>query len=294
MAQEQIYYPYKAEKQILIRALFSLHYFTFMTGFVFEGERHDFWEMVYVDKGEVDIGADDKIVRLTQGEVIFHKPGEFHTILANCMDSPNIMVISFDCRSPAMRHFRDLHCVLETPLRHLLSQLLTEAMALFGPTLDGADRLVVQKDAPKECNQLIFNYLELFLTLLLRQRTVVVRPGEPMTSEHHTNELIERLAKYMRGRLDGSLRFSDICRESGVGGATIKECFRRQMRMGPMAYYQCLRLEEARRMLRSGAYNVTETAAALGYPCVHAFSRQFKSKLGMSPKAYLKSVRVIP
>ncbi|HML45928.1 MAG TPA: AraC family transcriptional regulator [Clostridia bacterium] len=292
MAQGQIYYPYKAEKLIKIRALFSLHYFTFKTGFAFEGENHDFWEMVYVDKGEVDIGADDKIVRLSQGEVIFHKPGEFHSIWANCTDSPNIMVISFDCRSPAMRHFHSLHCALETPLRRMLSQVLTEAMACFGPTLDGADRLIVQPSAPKESNQLIFNYLELFLTLLLRQRTVVVRPGEPMTSEHQTNELIERLAKYMRGHLDGSLRFSDICRESGVSAATLKECFRRQMRIGPMAYYQRLRLEEARRLLRSGAYNVTETAAALGYPCVHAFSRQFKDKLGLSPKAYIKSVRL--
>jgi len=37
--------------------LYSIHYFEYMSTFAFEGESHDFWEFVYVDKGEVNITA---------------------------------------------------------------------------------------------------------------------------------------------------------------------------------------------------------------------------------------------
>ena len=51
--------------------------------FSFTGESHDFWELVYADKGDVTVFADDKSFVLEQGNVIFHKPNEWHNVRAN-------------------------------------------------------------------------------------------------------------------------------------------------------------------------------------------------------------------
>ncbi len=41
--------------------------------------------MVYVDKGSVAITRDGEEIVLAQGEVIFHRPNEFHTIRASIL-----------------------------------------------------------------------------------------------------------------------------------------------------------------------------------------------------------------
>mgnify|MGYP003413127685 CR=1 FL=1 len=41
-------------KDITIEKIFSVHYFEYASNFSFEGESHDFWEFICVDKGIVD------------------------------------------------------------------------------------------------------------------------------------------------------------------------------------------------------------------------------------------------
>ena len=55
---------------IEIHRIFTFYHFHFATGYVFPGERHPFWEMVYVLNGQVDIGADEQVHVLGAGDVI--------------------------------------------------------------------------------------------------------------------------------------------------------------------------------------------------------------------------------
>ena len=55
-----------------IREIITVHYFEYMKDFVFSGEAHDFWEFLYVDKGEITVQADHSIYHLKAGDVIFH------------------------------------------------------------------------------------------------------------------------------------------------------------------------------------------------------------------------------
>ena len=41
------------KSDIDINELYSVHYFEFGKGYAFAGESHNFWELVYVDKGEI-------------------------------------------------------------------------------------------------------------------------------------------------------------------------------------------------------------------------------------------------
>ena len=44
--------------------------FQFNKDFQGPTESHDFWELVYTDKGSIICGADDKEIRLSEGEVL--------------------------------------------------------------------------------------------------------------------------------------------------------------------------------------------------------------------------------
>lgn len=70
------------ENKLVIPEIFTIHYFEYTNTFSFEGESHDFWEFIYVDKGEVNILMDRTPLTLRKGEIAFHKPNEFHMVKA--------------------------------------------------------------------------------------------------------------------------------------------------------------------------------------------------------------------
>jgi len=291
----RMYHPIGLRDAVTVTALYSFHYFQFASGYIFSGEAHDFWEMVYIDKGEADIGAGEKTYRLGQGQVMFHQPNEWHSIWANSAQGPNIFVISFSAEGVAMERFRGRHFTLKLEQRALLSKLIAEGSALFGPVLDISELQCLQssENAQIGSEQMLRLYLESLLIQLLREKSEepALRPvPAAITEEGRALELTEQLTALLRQRLDGTWTFAELCRRLGVGETTLKRCAKRHLGTGVMEYYQRIRVEEARRMLREGRYNVSQIAEALGYSSLQAFSRQFRHIMGVTPTQYTRMV----
>lgn len=100
------------ESLIEISEIVTIHYFEYASDFFFAGKAHDFWEFTCVDQGEIAVTADGRPYTLTQGDILFHKPGEFHQLAANHWVAPNLVVISFHCDSQAMDFFRERRLVI--------------------------------------------------------------------------------------------------------------------------------------------------------------------------------------
>ena len=107
---------------ISIRNVISIHYFDYMSNFSFPGELHDFWELLCVDKGEVNVMAGDCLHTLKRGSIIFHQPNEFHNVFANGKSSPSLVVIAFECHSPCMEQFRSKILTVQDTENALLAQ----------------------------------------------------------------------------------------------------------------------------------------------------------------------------
>ena len=50
----------------------SVHYFEYASNYCYEGEQHDFWEFLYVDKGELHVRAGSRELTMKRGQMIFH------------------------------------------------------------------------------------------------------------------------------------------------------------------------------------------------------------------------------
>ena len=93
------------EKVISVQKLITVFYMEFSKDFHYEGERHDFWEMVYIDKGEMICTAGKNRFTLKSGEMTFHKPNEYHNLSGDNSVAPNVSILTFQCRSKAMKDF---------------------------------------------------------------------------------------------------------------------------------------------------------------------------------------------
>ncbi|MBN2984608.1 MULTISPECIES: AraC family transcriptional regulator [Cohnella] len=289
------------KEMIAVRKLISFHYFEFAKGYVFEGEQHDFWELLYVDKGSVEVRADDRTHQLEQGTIIFHKPGEFHTVRVGQQHKPpNLFVLSFECSSPHMARFENRVVRLGTRERNLVSLLLQEGFHSFEPPYDNSHvhELVSRTDAPFASEQAMRNSLETLLIALVRQLDDAKRQEAPSSrkpasfqTEKAEQQTAERIVSFMRSRLSEPLTLDRLCKEHHLGKSRLKEIFHAQVGTGPMDYFKQLKIEEAKTLIREQQYNFTEIAAMLGYSSIHYFSRDFKKATGMPPSEYARSAR---
>ncbi|MBQ7336098.1 MAG: helix-turn-helix transcriptional regulator [Clostridia bacterium] len=75
--------------------------------------------------------------------------------------------------------------------------------------------------------------------------------------------------------------YADLCDMSEVN---FRRLFREYTGMSPIDYRNDLRLKNARTMLQSGEYNVSEAAEASGFSNLSFFIRLYKKKYGHTPK----------
>ena len=290
------YRPTRLRRELEITEVVSVHYFEYSSRYVFEGERHPFWEFLYVDKGEVLVTAGKETRRLRRGDLIFHQPDEFHTVAADGVCAPNLAVISFVCASPSMSFFVNKVLRVGEVERELLSRILREARGAFSTPLDDPRTacLTRSETPPFGGEQMIGLLLEELLIGLIRRERSGGRPSR-LTSpvkRRSSNEVVNRVVSYMEDNVCGSLTFADICRYSAQSATNLKTLFKSVTGLGVMEYYRLLKIERAKRMLREGEGNITQVADRLGYASVHYFSRYFKQATGMTPTEYTLSLQL--
>lgn len=284
------------KEELIIKKLVSVHYFEYAKDYIFEGEKHDFWEFLYVDKGEVEVMADTRGYKLKQGEMIFHKPNEFHNVWANGKVAPNLIVISFECKSKRMEYFKDKILFVDNQEKNLLAQIISEAREAYKSPLDTPSLKKLEK-RPKPrlgCEQLIKIYLEQMLINLIRKGESIRKEKKLSSSvkERSDGDMAKKAIAYLEENVCNSITFDDVCRYLSLSRTSLKVLFRETTNSGVMEYYNKLKIAEAKKMIREGSNNFTKIADSLGYASIHYFSRHFKKATGMTPSEYAVSVKI--
>ncbi len=288
---EKGYIKTRPKTVVDITKIVTIHYYEVGKDFVFDGEYHDFWEMVYVDKGSVSITRDGEEVILSQGEVIFHCPNEFHTIRA-FESAPNFFVISFVSSSLSMKYFEQFRSTLEKPHKSLLSSIINEAEeSYYIPKNDpNLRKLRRRKDAPLGSEQLIKSYLEQLLIYLLRSKEALESAAilPPLVEE---KPLVLALKDYISTRCEENIKVDEICRAFGYSKSFLSHLFRERTGTSLAAFATAKKMERAKELLRDDHLNITQISARLSFENPQYFARVFKRECGMTPTEWKKLAR---
>lgn len=288
------YTPIKLE--IVLDYIVTIHYFEYTRGFEFPGEAHDFWELLYVDKGEVEIFTGDRRCTLTKGDIIFHKPMEFHGLRCLGGNAPNLLVAAFVTGSPAMSFFQGRLLRAGDPERDLLARVIREARSAYSSALNDPylEKLILREDVPFGAEQLIKISLEQLLIQLIRRDSAPVKVRATSSiRETADSALFRRVTAYLEAHIREQLTLDDVCRENIIGRSSLQKTFRSRTGGGVMEYFSRMKIETAKQYIRDGQRNFTEIAHDLGFSTIHYFSRRFKVVTGMTPTEYASSVKIL-
>jgi AraC-like DNA-binding protein len=290
------------QKNIHIDNIYSVHYFEYTNTFSFKGESHDFWELVYVDTGKINIVAGSESLSLKSNEIFFHEPNEFHSVKVDESTAPNVIIISFSCKSEMMCFLKHKKFTLNQREHNILGRIIAEARQCFSCRLDDPylKTLPLNSEAPFGSIELIFNYLEQFLIIMLRKHSAksdsqprTLNSKIKVTKRMSDAKLFNEIVKNIQDNLYENISVANICETYSLSRSTLQRLFKRHCNLSITEYISYLRIERAKEMIRLQNLNFTQIAAALGYSSVHYFSRQFKQISGMNPSEYATSIKAI-
>ncbi len=277
-----------------IEKLYSVHYFEYPKDFSFHGESHDFWEFVYVDKGEVFASADNKEILLSQGNIIFHKPNEWHNIRSNGKIAPNVAIVSFSCHSEAMNFFKDRVLTVDNEQKTLIAKIISEYTNAFSsPLNDLFSKQLDSKENPLVgSKQLISQYIcQLLITFLRSGNTQKTQAHTFM--QNHSNASLNIILNYMSDHISENVTIEDLVMYSGLNRMGINRLFNSNFSTSPIQYFIKMKIELAKKLIREDSHNISQIAELLGYSSIHYFSLQFKKITGMTPSQYSSSIKAM-
>lgn len=256
------------ERHFEITRLYSTFEHHWNSEFCFNGESHDFWEIVYVDSGRVEAVADDRVYLLDGGNILFHSPMTFHTIRSADGTSPHARNLSFSTRG--------------TPPANLSSGVFTLSHAEreeFVRIFELAKISTEGERDPDFATEAAVS-LEAFVLRLCRSLNVESKQSSAISAAEY-----RRIVSSMTDTVCENLSLSEIAQRNHISVSYVKILFQRYAGVSPKSYYSSLRAAEAAKMLSDGM-SVSEVADRMKFSSPNYFEIFFKRQMGITPGKY--------
>lgn len=276
---------------IEIEGFHNIYYFEFDKHHAHPLEKHNFWEMVYVDMGEIIAVNEDGEENLKSEQVVFRSPGEPHAHISNLKSSNNLLVVSFSCNSPSMEFFKKNKTFsLDKTAKTLLTLFTKEAKNALGGIPNH-----FKDHSPLDFSDETFGASQLMKAHFTEFLIKLIRSSADLTEDKYNRELskdnkAELIENYMREHIYEDLTLNDLCNIFFLRKSQLSSVFKEFNGTSPMKYFLNLKIEEAKKLLRDNELSVSEIAYKLNFSDIYSFSRAFKNATGFSPSQYKKSI----
>lgn len=100
---------------------------------------------------------------------------------------------------------------------------------------------------------------------------------------------VEEAVMYMHANIERRISVSALAKEISIDRSYLCSLFKKHLGISPQQYSIDLKMKSAANMLRHSDASVSDIAAAVGYEDALLFSRIFRARFGMSPRAYRTS-----
>jgi AraC family transcriptional regulator, glycine betaine-responsive activator len=111
-----------------------------------------------------------------------------------------------------------------------------------------------------------------------------VQPHSLHLDAHHLPSKLRQMIALMAENLEEPMPRGDIARTVGLSSRQMERLFVRYLKVTPKRYYNTLRLERARNLLRQTDMSLAEIAVACGFETPTGFSKTYRKIFGCQPR----------
>lgn len=281
------YLRHKSLNVIDIKDLIALEYLDFEGKYKDYVEKHDFWEICYVEKGRVSVTLDGKHQALSTGEIIFVSPDTVHTYFSPVGNESRAFVFCFECSSQSLKSLGGMSFVTDAEQSDCLKRIINEYKKTFCINSEGQMELL--KNPGFGGQQAIIIQLEYLLICLLRMLSKEKNSGIVFLNEDKFYEGIAKvIIDFFRENIDKKLTLKEICSKVNYSSSFLCKTFKEQTGQTLIEYFNHLKIEQACEQLKTTSIPIAAISRSLGFSEVKYFGSMFRKVMGMSPTQYRK------
>ncbi|KAF1302067.1 helix-turn-helix transcriptional regulator [Candidatus Enterococcus willemsii] len=248
-------------------------------------------EIIYANRGRVNIGVGESVVTLEEGEVIFFASGEPHYFLAS-PDSERY-VYQFDLKlfdESILRKETSLLSLFEQGERHSRNWPSSFRQTVIALLVELAE---LEEEESMGMNYLIMSNLyrlvgECYRSLPRKEEQVAVTP-----TAIHRKETLERLNQvfeYIENQYQEVITVEDVAKYVGFSPYYFTRFFKKNTGQTFIQFLTEYRVNQAKFILANEKLPMVEVAEQAGFSSVKTFHHVFKEAVGQSPLQYQKKM----
>lgn len=294
MKDTTIYIEHTIKKEVEITKLITIHYFEYTKDFKYHGESHNFWEIMYIDRGNAYVLCDGNDYLLTQGDMIFLPPDLFHSIRADDLHPSNVFIISFVANSELLPLLGEQVFKISNKMRGLIHSIIQEGELAFELPMPNRYCLQEKVNSLPGSQQLVKMRLEELIIQLFRKKVTHCGASQlqsSVTRSRFDNNIAAAIMDLLRKHTYGNLTIEEITQQLGYGKTYISTVFKKVYGVSIMTCYTELKIKEAKYLIRDHRMSIAEISEKLGFNSPQYFSKRFRQFVHMSPKQYESSIK---
>lgn len=261
------------ERLIYVDSLVTLYDFQRPAGYFFPGETHNFWECVFIQDGAVTATADERVYQLSTGNLLLHKPMEFHRMWAEPDCAPWVVNISFTAHGELLRQLED-RCFTLTSAQidqyRQIVEVFNQVLDCVGGKGSYQYELAIHQTA---------YMLETFLIGLISANQGTVPRQSP------NDERYRKIVQVMQSNCHMNLSIAEIADLCEMSISNLKRIFHQYSDVGIAKYFLTLKVRRAMELLDRDM-PIAQVATELCFPDVAYFYTVFKRETGITPTQY--------
>ena len=254
-------------------------------GYNCAGENCDFWECVFLKKGELCLALNERVYYLQEGDIIFHQPSSFHKYHTERHQKAELFIFTFNFEGNYTEFFKDSVFTLnkyQTKNIMSLIEFLREKMPMFTNEKDRTSEML------KFCkNKLHFSILTNYITLLLL--SIYDAPDITMETISEKAKIFKQAVNFMTNNLDSNVTISTLAKKCCTNTTALKKIFLEYADCSIHKYFLTLKINKAISLMADNI-PICEISNSLGFSSQAYFCSAFKREMGLSPSDYKNKI----
>lgn len=234
---------------------------------------HDFIELFYIVQGEGSFIVSNQEYQVEKNDLVIINPNVNHTEKSSDDDSMEYITLGFDGVS-----FNKKDSDLKENII-IYQDDRVEILFLIRFLLDE-----LKKDDP----QVFYigqNILEMIILKLNQYQTIQAQ----VSSNQKINSTIYEVKKYIDLNYSDPISLDDLAKFSHLNKYYLSHSFKEETGVSPIQYLNETRIKNAKILLESSNYSISEVARFTGFSSQSFFSQRFKEITDFSPSQYRES-----
>lgn len=241
----------------------------------FKGERHNLFELTFIDSGVLNTTIDGTDYTLNSSDLIVYGKNQFHTQAVNNDSACSYLTIMFDmeCDDASLICNKVFHCRKE-----LYDSVRTFAKNISS-TIPYSENLILNNFHEIIIRLFQYDYLEIDSIKMSRE-----------VQQHFKDELLEGIIQYINKNICSPISIGEICMKFSVSRSSLQTLFKENLNTSPKKYINDLKLSKSKKLIKENRYTISEIAFMMGFNSIHYFSRAFTQHYEISPSEYAQTL----